>query len=153
TQRRLSGCSRDYIIDRLKRAGRTDFLDAIERGELSAHECAVSMGWIRRPPTLSHGNTPQARRRQLRFHSATGEGLSPDRMMELWLGPGAAGSYFHSREELEQAWRENRAEVMRQWGSHGRRPAGYYEFEWDGPRPPYAVERSTLWKVAGVLTE
>jgi len=33
----------------------------------------------------------------------------------------------------------------------GRRPQGYYEFEWTGPRPAYAVERSTLWR-AGVLT-
>jgi len=41
---------------------------------------------------------------------------------------------------------------MAQWGSHGRRPAAYYEFEWDGDRPPYDRERSVLWR-AGVLTE
>src|SRR5262249_54357797 len=40
---------------------------------------------------------------------------------------------------------------MRLWGSHGRRPAGFYEFEFDGPRPAYNVERSTLWR-AGVLS-
>ena len=35
---------------------------------------------------------------------------------------------------------------MRLWGSHGRRPAGYYEFEYAGRRPPYDLERSTLWR-------
>src|SRR5262249_58222056 len=43
------------------------------------------------------------------------------------------------------------AVVMRLWGSQGRRPAGFYEFEWEGSRPAYDVERSTLWR-AGVLS-
>jgi hypothetical protein len=51
------------------------------------------------------------------------------------------------------AWAAGRAVVMRLWGSHGRRPQGYYEFEFKDPRPAYAVERSTLWRVSGVLSE
>jgi hypothetical protein len=42
--------------------------------------------------------------------------------------------------------------MMRRWGSHGRRPAAYYEFISDGPRPAYDVERSTLWRI-GTLGE
>src|SRR5262249_47767818 len=32
--------------------------------------------------------------------------------------------------------------------ARGRRwvPQGFYEFEFDGPRPPYDLERSTLWR-------
>src|SRR5262249_46849661 len=82
---------------------------------------------------------------------ATGS-LSPAAAMELWLGPNpAVGSYFDSREALEQAWKTHRNEIMAQWGSHGRRPAAYYEFEWDGDRPSYDRERSVLWR-AGVLS-
>jgi hypothetical protein len=76
-------------------------------------------------------------------------GLSFSELQELWLGAHpTTGSCFRTREELVAAWAQGRAVVMRLWGSHGgRRPAGFYEFEWDGPRPRYAVERSILWRV------
>jgi hypothetical protein len=79
-------------------------------------------------------------------------GLTLSELQELWLGPGPGGSLFRDREELVAAWAAGRAVVMRLWGSHGRRPLGFYEFEWEGPRPAYAVERSSLWR-AGVLSE
>jgi hypothetical protein len=80
-------------------------------------------------------------------------GLSLEELQELWLGPHpTTGSCFCSREELVAAWAAGRDVVMRLWGSHGRRPAGFYEFEYDGQRPAYAVERSTLWR-ANVLSE
>jgi hypothetical protein len=81
-------------------------------------------------------------------------GLSPDEVQELWLGPGPhRGSLFRDREALRAAWEENRAELMRQFGSHGRRPLAFYEFDWrHGPRPPYETERSELWR-RGLLTE
>ena len=80
-------------------------------------------------------------------------GLSLGELGELWLGPNPSqGSLFRDREELVAAWEAGRAVCMRLWGSHGRRPQGFYEFEWKGPRPPYDVERSTLWR-AGVLSE
>ena len=79
-------------------------------------------------------------------------GLTLSELQELWLGAHpTTGSHFRSREELVAAWEAGRAVVMRLWGSHGRRPAGFYEFEFDGPRPAYNVERSTLWR-AGVLS-
>lgn|SRR5262249_19528167 len=78
--------------------------------------------------------------------------LSSDEAMELWLGPGEGGSLFHSREELRAAWLQGRAYMMQQWGCHGRRPAAFYEFEWEGNRPDYDREQSTLYD-AGVLSE
>ena len=80
-------------------------------------------------------------------------GLTYTELMELWLGPRHGASVFDTPEQLREAWASGRAVVMRLWGSHGRRPAGFYEFEWNGPRPAYAVERSTLWRAAGVLAE
>ena len=81
-------------------------------------------------------------------------GLTFSELQELWLGPHpTTGSCFCTREELVAAWAAGRAVVMRLWGRGGRRPAGFYEFEWSGPRPPYAVERSVLWRAAGVLSE
>jgi len=79
-------------------------------------------------------------------------GLTLSELQELWLGAHpTTGSCFCTREELVAAWAAGRAVVMRLWGSHGRRPAGFYEFEWEGSRPAYDVERSTLWR-AGVLS-
>jgi hypothetical protein len=151
TPRRQHGHSRAYILDRLKRENRTDLAAGVEAGTVSAFAAAVQCGWTKRPPSAATV-THQARKRRLGFQAIEG-GLSAGQMMELWLGPNPSqGSLFGSREELVQAWEQNRDEVMRQWGSRGRRPAGYYEFEWDGPRPPYATERSSLWR-AGVFSE
>jgi hypothetical protein len=71
---------------------------------------------------------------------------------ELWLGPGPFGSVFPDREALCTAWAMAREYMMKRWGSHGRRPSAFYELEYTGPRPAYAVERSTLWRT-GVLSD
>jgi len=145
------GNSRAYILDRLECTGRHDLAEAIRAGQVSAFAVACQMGWATRPPT-QRALTNQAKRRQGQFRAITGEGLSAGQAMELWLGPNrSSGSLFSSREELVQAWKQHREEIMRQWGSHGRRPAAWYEFEWEGPRPSYATERSCLWR-ANVLT-
>jgi hypothetical protein len=77
--------------------------------------------------------------------------LGPGEMMELITGPGAMGSRFRTREELHRAWLAGRDELLAR-APPGRRPAGYYEFEWEGDRPPYDLERSTLWRL-GLLNE
>src|SRR5262249_28644407 len=89
---------------------------------------------------------------QLRAIADGGSVLS--QMQELWLGPNPShGSLFSSREELQAAWEKHRDEVMRLWGSHGRRPMAWWEFDaGDLKHPGYSRERSTLWR-AGVLTE
>jgi hypothetical protein len=148
-----SGGRRDYILARLERDGRHDLAEAIREGRVSALTVAVELGWTKRPETLGLGSGNAAKRRQHQLRALTDDALSPSQAMELWLGPGHAGSLFNSREELEAAWTANRDELMARWGSHGRRPAAFYEFEWDGPRPAYAVERSVLWRAAGVLSE
>jgi hypothetical protein len=52
---------------------------------------------------------------------------------------------FGSRQELEDAWQRARERLMVSL-SPGRRPQAYYEFEYPDPRPPYDLERSTLWR-------
>ena len=81
-------------------------------------------------------------------------GLTFSELQELWLGAHpTTGSCFCSREELVAAWAAGRAVVMRLWGSHGRRPMGWWEFEaGDLKYPGYYRECSTLWR-AGVLSE
>src|SRR5262245_26007122 len=153
TPRRQQGTSRDYLIDRLRRAGRTDFLDAIERGEISAHTAAIEMGWIKRASTVVT-ITPQARRRRLRLEAIADGGLSPSQAQELWLGPNPTqGSLFSSREELVQAWTEHRDVLMARWGSHGRRPMIWWELDaGDLEHPGYFCERSYLYE-HNVLSE
>ena len=80
-------------------------------------------------------------------------GLTYTELMELWLGPRHGASVFDTPEQLREAWASGRAVVMRLWGSHGRRPAGFYEFEWEGSRPPYDRERSTLWRADVLAVE
>ena len=145
TQRRQYGNSRAYIIDRLKRENQTALAAAVQAGTLTAFSAAVQCGWSKRPPaaaTVTH----QARKRQVRLRAIEGE-LGPGKKMELQYGPNpTSGSLFNSREELESAWAACRDELM-QRANPGRRPAGFYEFEWPDPhRPPYAEERSTLWR-------
>jgi hypothetical protein len=72
--------------------------------------------------------------------------LSAGQKMELIYGPNPSqGSLFNSREELVQAWTACRDELLER-ANPGRRPCAYYEFEFDGNRPPYDLERSTLWR-------
>jgi hypothetical protein len=71
--------------------------------------------------------------------------------MELWLGPGPHGSAFESRAELRDAWARNRDRLMTIFAKHGRRPAGWWEFEAPFPRP-FEHEASALY-TAGLLTE
>jgi len=74
-------------------------------------------------------------------------GLTLSELQELWLGPAPGGSLFRDRQELEGAWAQGRAVVMRLWGSHGRRPAGWWEFNaGDLEHPGYFRERSYLYE-------
>jgi hypothetical protein len=146
-----SGGRRDYILARLERDGRHDLAEAIREGRVSALTIAVELGWTKRPETLGLGSGNAAKRRQHQLRALTDDALSPSQAMELWLGPGHAGSLFNSREELEAAWTANRDELMARWGSHGRRPMIWWELAaGDLKHPGYALERSTLWR-AGVL--
>ena len=81
-------------------------------------------------------------------------GLTLSELQELWLGANPSqGSHFRTREELVAAWEAGRAVVMRLWGSHGRRPMAWWEFDaGELKHPGYDRERSTLWK-AGVLSD
>jgi hypothetical protein len=73
---------------------------------------------------------------------------------ELWLGPSHRGSVFRSHEELEQAWLTHRDRLMERYGSHGRRPQIWWEFEGAalGLERNYDTERSTLYE-HGLLGE
>ena len=81
-------------------------------------------------------------------------GLTYSELQELWLGAHpTTGSCFRTREELVAAWAAGRAVVMRLWGSHGRRPMAWWEFEaGELEHPGRDREQSTLWR-AGVLSE
>jgi len=138
------------IRERLRREGKDALLKAVQSGQLSAFAAAVSLGWARRQ--AKPNGKLREQRRALALRAINGE-LSLDQLQELWLGPNPRhGSLFASRDELEHAWKSHRDEVMALWGHHGRRPLAFYAFEWDGPRPTYDLERSTLWR-AGVLTK
>jgi hypothetical protein len=149
----LHGTSKAYIVDRLKREGETALLNAVEAGKISALTAAVELGWVKRPPTLA-AVTHQAHRRNFQLRAIADGGSVLSQMQELWLGPNLSqGSLFSSREELQSAWEKNRAEVMRLWGSHGRRPMGWWEFEaGDLKHPGYDRERSFLFE-HNVLSE
>jgi hypothetical protein len=66
-KRGLHGTSREYLLDRLRRAGRPDLVEAVEAGLVSAFAVAVEMGWMRRPAPLGTGSTNQAKRREFRL--------------------------------------------------------------------------------------
>src|SRR6516165_4900275 len=149
----------ESLTRRLREAGRQDLLDLISEGKLSTFAAAVAANIVRRRPILGGGSSNQAKRRAALLRGLSGaepgaepEALGPGAKMELQYGPSPNfGSYFNSREELDEAWKTHRDELLARCNP-GRRPAAFYEFEWSGPRPAYAIERSTLWR-AGLLTE
>ena len=73
-------------------------------------------------------------------------GLTYTELMELWLGPNPTGSCFCSREELVAAWAAGRAVVMRLWGSDGRRPMAWWQFDTELRYPGHCREKSFLWQ-------
>src|SRR5215831_9251375 len=145
----LHGTSKAYIVQRLKDQGETALLAAVEAGKITALTAAVELGWVHRPPKRG-GSIQRTKRIAHQVRTVTGEGLSSGQMMELQYGPSHGGSLFGSREELVGAWQRARERLLEQ-SNPGRRPAGFYEFEWDGRRPAYDVERSTLWRM-GLLS-
>jgi len=140
----LHGTSKRYITERLRREGQTELLAAVEAGTITAFTAAAQLNWIKRPaPPERYSHL--AKKRRHRLQAVLGE-LSPGAKMELIYGPNLAmGSCFDSREALQVAWTAARDELLGR-ANPGRRPCGYYEFEFDGPRPAYDVERSTLWR-------
>jgi hypothetical protein len=153
------GVRRDYILARLERDGRHGLAEAIRAGQVSAWAVAIELGWTSRPERLGTGSSNAEKlragamrtlRQEGAFDVPSGE-LGPAEKMELITGPGQMGSFFRTREELHRAWLVGRDELLAR-AQPGRRPAGYYEFEWEGDRPPYDLERSTLWRL-GLLDE
>jgi hypothetical protein len=69
-----------------------------------------------------------------------------DEAQEFWLGPGAQGSVFGSREELLAAWARGREYVMRVWACDARRPFAWWQLETTMAYPGRDLERSTLWR-------
>jgi len=155
TQRRQQGNSRAYLIGRLKRSNQADLAAAVEAGTVSAFAAAVQCGLAKRPPSKA-AVTHQARKRKIRLQAIAGGGLSNGEMMELWLGPSLNGSLFNSRQELEQAWKQHRDEIMARWGRQGRRPQIWWELEapalglkWPG----YFNEQSYLYDAGALAAE
>src|SRR5262249_61041291 len=109
-----------------------------------------SGGWLR--PRRGGGTFRGPKRPAHGARAVPGGAPTPAQSMELIYGPSpAVGSYFSSREELLAGWQQAREHLLER-SSPGRLPAAFYEVEWDGPRPAYDVERSTLWR-AGQLAE
>jgi hypothetical protein len=77
--RRLQGTSREYLLDRLVRAGRPDLVEAVEAGFVSAYAVAVEMGWMKRPVPLGTGSQNQAKRRRFQLDALMGEAWEEER--------------------------------------------------------------------------
>ena len=95
---------------------------------------------------------PTNRKLLRRSHRTT---MTHTQQLELWLGPGNGGSSFESDDHRHEVWFRYRDELMRQWGSHGRRPLAWWQFEAPekGLRfPGYAHERSALYEFTDILS-
>jgi hypothetical protein len=150
----MSGTSISHLRKRLIAVGRRDLLQAAEDGKISIYAAATEAGLRVRRPTAGTGNSSRAKRRQRELERIVSEGPSASaQQQELWLGPGRAGSLWYTPAELHRAWLLHRDQVMAWWGSHGRRPQGWWRFEADGLEwPGRERERSVLWR-ANRLTD
>jgi len=64
---RQRGTSRRYLIQRLRREGRPDLAEAVERDQIAAYAVACALGWQRRQNVRGIGSTNQAKRRAFRL--------------------------------------------------------------------------------------
>lgn len=165
------GTSREYLIDRLRREGHLDWLQAIEAGRVSVFSVAVELGWARRRPTLTGEAANQAKRRRQqlaaeRQRMADGRGLQPngdncpaqtpdklssDQRTFLLYGPDdRCGHAFDTEEAVLAAWEKHKEHLLADYAV-GRRPwawraIDFPELPWRG----YDRERAINWR-AGVL--
>src|SRR5262245_27235877 len=77
--------------------------------------------------------------------------LTISQLMELQYGPNPSGSYFASKEELFAGWQRARERLLEQ-SRPGYRPMGWWAFDTDVRYPGYYLERSTLWRMPGVIS-
>jgi hypothetical protein len=61
------GTSRRYLIRRLRREGRPDLAEAVERNQIAAYAVACALGWQRRQNVRGTGSTNHAKRRAVRL--------------------------------------------------------------------------------------
>jgi hypothetical protein len=62
------GSNREYLIRKLKEAGRFDLVAAIEARQISAFACAEALGWRKRQPIQGTGSPNAAKRRAWALH-------------------------------------------------------------------------------------
>lgn len=160
---RMHGTSREYILDRLRREGHVDWLEAIESGRLSAFSVAVELGWCKRPVTLTGEAANQSKRRRYRLaeeqrrisdgrFQPDPDKLSSDQRTFLLYGPDdRCGDAFDTEEEVRAAWEAHKEHLLADYAI-GRRPWAWRVF--DRPEVPwkgYDRERAINWR-AGVLS-
>jgi hypothetical protein len=137
---RPTGNARQALLRRLRR-DHPELHRLVLAGTLSPFRAAVAAGFRKKPGPRPRPIDPL-------------EEGHPDVLLELWLGPGHHGSLFDTRAQLQAAWNRHKDEVLRLWGSHCRRPQGWWEFEaGDLERPDdYDDEPAFLLK-HGMLSE
>jgi hypothetical protein len=62
------GSNREYLIRKLREAGRNDLVAAIEAKKISAFACAEALGWRKRQPIQGTGSENAAKRRAWALH-------------------------------------------------------------------------------------
>jgi hypothetical protein len=62
-------------------------------------------------------------------------GLSHDQEMSLWLGDHPYRPAFGSEQQRRAAWVRHRDRLMAAWAKHGKRPAGWWDYESPVPYP------------------
>lgn len=137
-----SGNDRQHLLKQLKRAGRSDLLQAVQSGEVSVYAAAVEAGIRTRPPTL--GLLPASRtRREHALHP-----LRATKDQEMWLGPSERGSVFASEQEQRAYWFQHRDRLMLLLGKNGRRPWAWWHYDVRVRHPGPDWERSVLWDLS-----
>src|SRR5262249_56022773 len=63
------GTSREYLLSRLQKAGRTDLLEAVASGKLSVFSAAEACGFVRRRGVTRRGSPHAAKRRRFQLQS------------------------------------------------------------------------------------
>ena len=140
--RKPTGSNASHLLRKLQEAGRSDLVQEITAGRLTAWEGAVEAGIRFRQQPLDLSSNSYKRKAFRRYP------LRASKDLEMWLGPSSnQPSLFADTEDAKRYWHANSARLMPLLAGNGTRPQAWWYFDAKMPFPGLDEEAATLFEL------